>query len=94
MPDSDLCPGCPASVTKTEPFPTPGQHGALTWGLGVSHDDFDAQGPPRWRALDGDAIDPLRERAGKCPPPKEQPPWKLSGTRDRKGDESLESERR
>ena len=26
------------------------------------------------------------------PPPKEQPPWNLSGTRDRKGDDSLESE--
>lgn len=32
----------------------------------------------------------MRERAD--PPPKEQPPWNLSGTRDRKGDDSLESE--
>ena len=34
-----------------------------------------------------------REWGPSAPPPKEQPPWNLSGTRDRKGDDSLESER-
>ena len=54
-----------------------------------------AEGPPRWRTLGGQSFDPLRKRAGlSCVrPPKEQPPWNLSGTRDRKGDDSLESER-
>lgn len=47
----------------------------------------------------GHTFDPLRKSAprrrpkgGGQAPPKEQPPWNLSGTRDRKGDDSLESE--
>jgi len=34
-----------------------------------------------------------REQGLRAVPPKEQPPWNLSGTRDRKGDDSLESGR-
>ena len=50
--------------------------------------------PAAMARLDGTSFDPLRKRAGlnRARPPKEQPPWNLSGNRDRKGDDSLESE--
>ena len=35
----------------------------------------------------------LKPEGRRRAPPKEQPPWNLSGTRDRKGDDSLERER-
>lgn len=43
-------------------------------------------------ALGRQRIRPPAEESGLAPPPKEQPPWKLSGTKDRRGDDSLESE--
>jgi hypothetical protein len=52
------------------------------------------QAPPGGVGQRGHTVDPLRKsRAVRAWPPKEQPPWNLSGTRDRKGDDSLESRR-
>lgn len=67
---------------------------ALTWGPRVATIGTNVQ-PRRETRVGRPLIRPFAEESGRIrPPPKEQPPWNLSGTKDRKGDDSLESEAR